>query len=322
MILAIAEHMRNELRKGTFCVLSKGRVLAEAMDSELWLALLGKDLDSMIDALKGVAHKIVAIEDDRLEHFGSETYQWALQHIIMDHKPSMTLIAHTSLGIELAPGLSAATGLPLITNCIELEVVDGRPVGTRQLYNGKVNCQVVFKGQQVMATLRPGALGKDLEAGLKTDVLTYPYPADMPERAKKFKGYAKKPGGEVDITQARTVVCAGRGVKKKDDLALVEDLAAALGGVVACSRPITDKGWLPHDRQVGTSGKTVASNLYIALGVSGAYQHLDGMSACDTIVSINEDPNAPILTVADYAIVDDLYKIVPVLAEKIKAGKT
>ncbi|RLF07053.1 MAG: hypothetical protein DRJ69_07490 [Thermoprotei archaeon] len=186
------------------------------------------------------------------------------------------------------------------------------------MYGGKVNVKaVVRKAEGYLVTIRPGAF----EAGeptLKGEVVKVPSPLTEEVAEKRFVDYILPPPGEVDITKADVVVAIGRGVKNEEDIEMMEELAKALGGVLACTRPIVDKGWLPSDRQVGTSGKTVKPKLYIALGISGAFQHVMGMKDSDLIIAVNKDPNAPIFNVAHYGVVDDLLKIVEALKQQLR----
>jgi len=276
-----------------------------------------------VEQLKSWADKILVVEDDKLENFNAEAYQRVLSHLIKERKPILTLIGHTSFGMDLAPALAAELGIPLATDCIGFELQDGRLVAIRQMYGGKVNARISFKTAPYMATIRSAAF-KAEEPGLSAEVEKAPSPLTEEITTKRFLEYVEAAVGEVDITQAERIVAVGRGVGDYSDekvRSIIEELANELGAVIACSRPIVDKGWLPKDRQVGTSGKTVKPKLYLALGISGAFQHVAGMSASETIVAVNKDPKAPIFTVADYGIVDDLFKVVPVLTEKVREAK-
>ena len=321
MILVIAEHRRGKIRNVTLEMIEKGRSLAASTKSQLVVVVLGKNIQDDVNELAYHADTVLAVVDDRLENFNASHYQKVLARVILDKKPLLTLIGHTSFGVDLASSLAAEIDYPLVMNCTQLEIVDNRPIATRQIYNGKLNCTVSFRDNFGIATVRPGVFENHEKKESQGEVIEVPSGWGNIAETKKFIKYYERPAGDVDITKSEYIVSAGRGVKKQQDLELLENLANAFGGVVACSRPIADKGWLEHPRQVGTSGKSVSAKLYIAAGISGAYQHTDGMRSCDTIIAINEDPYAPIMSVAHYAIVDDLYKVLPVLTDKISSYK-
>jgi len=230
----------------------------------------------------------------------------------------LTMMGHTSYGVELAPSLATALNLPLATDCIDLTFENETFFVTRQMYGGKVNVRaVVRKSESYIATVRPATFQPQKPESMNGEITEIASPLTEEITEKRFIEYVLPPPGGVDITAADVLVGIGRGIKDEKNLPMMEELAKALGGVLACSRPIVDKGWLPSDRQVGTSGKTVKPKLYIAVGISGAFQHVLGMKNSDLIIAINKDPNAPIFSFADYGVVDDLFKIVPQLKEKI-----
>jgi electron transfer flavoprotein alpha subunit len=323
-IFILAEHRRGEIRDITFEMLTKGKELAEKTNMELAVVLLGKDVKEHAKTLSQHAKKVLLIEDEKLENFNSESYQKVLSHLIKERKPLLTLIGHTSFGMDLAPSLAASLNIPLATDCIDLEIEDSALMVTRQMYGGKVNVKARLRqAESYLVTVRQATFPAE-KASMNGEIIEIPSPLSEEAANKRFIEYVLPPPGGVDITAAEVLVGIGRGIKDESNLPLVEDLAKALGGVLACSRPIVDKGWLPNDRQVGTSGKTVKPKLYIALGISGAFQHVLGMKNSDLIIAVNKDPNAPIFSVADYGIVEDLFKIVPSLKDKIyelKAGK-
>ena len=318
-IIVLAEHRRGELRDVTWEMLSKGRQLAESLGGDISVALLGKGVNHLAEALKPKANRVFLIEDERLEAFNSETYEKVLTQLITERKPFLTLIGHTAMGMDLAPGMAVHLKMPLATDCIGIDVKEEAFSLTRQIYGGKVNAEVSFlrKGPY-MVTVRSGAfpvLEKDPLAG---EIVPLPSPLTDEGLAKRFLQYVEAAAGEVDITQADILVSVGRGIKEAENIPMVKELADALGGALACSRPVVDKKWLPKGCQVGTSGKTVKPKVYIAIGISGAFQHIAGMKGAGTVIAINKDPKAPIFSVAQYGIVADLFKIVPVLKDKVK----
>jgi electron transfer flavoprotein alpha subunit len=318
-IIVLAEHRRGELRDVTWEMLSKGRQFADSIDAEIGVALLGNGVSSLAEALKSQAHRVFLIEDQRLETYNSETYEKALTPLITERKPLLTLIAHTSMGMDFAPGLAAHLKMPLATDCIGIDVAGEAFSLTRQLYGGKVNAMVSFlKKGPYMVTVRSGAFPVLEKEALRGELVKFHSPFTDEGLAKRFLQYLEAAAGEVDITQADILVSVGRGIKEANNIPMVKEFADAIGGTLSCSRPVVDKKWLPKDRQVGTSGKTVKPKVYVAIGISGAFQHIAGMKGAGTVIAINKDPKAPIFGVATYGIVADLFKIVPVLKDKIK----
>lgn len=316
-IFVLAEHRQGQIRDITFEMLTKGRELAEKTDSDLTAVLLGKEVKEQAATLSQYAQKVLLVEDAKLENFNSEAYQKVLSNLINEHKPLLTMIGHTSFGVDLAPSLAAALKLPLATDCIELEFEGETLVITRQMYGGKVNVKAtVHKAESYIVTVRQAAFAAQKPV-LNGEIIEKPSPLSEEITKKRFIKYVLPPPGGVDITVADVLVGVGRGIKDESNMPMVEELAKAFGGVLACSRPIVDKGWLPSDRQVGTSGKTVKPKLYIAIGISGAFQHVLGMKNSDLIIAVNKDSNAPIFSFADYGVVEDLFKIISPLKSKI-----
>lgn len=316
-IFALVEHRQNAVRDITFELLTCGRRLAEQQNAQLTALLLGHNIAQTCDAVKNHAHRILAIDRELYKTFNAETYQATLVDIIQKEKPLLTLIGHTAFGWDLAPALATQLGTPFTTDCLALEIRDGLVHATRQMYDGKLNAHVTLKKHDsYIVTLRSGSVPAE-DASLNAEVQNYEPPLSAEPEYRKFLEYVEAAVGEVDITKADIIVSIGRGIKEQANMPVIEDLVKAIGGVLACSRPVVDAGWLPKDRQVGSSGKTVKPKLYIALGISGAFQHIVGMKGADTIIAVNKDPNAPIFNEADYGVVEDLFKVVPALKEKI-----
>jgi electron transfer flavoprotein alpha subunit len=317
-IFVLAEHRRGELRDVTFEMLTKGRELSKKTNMDLTAVLLGHNVKEFAKKLADQVKRVLVVNDARLENFNAEAYQKVLSHLISERKPSLTLIGHTAFGIDLAPSLATELNIPLATDCIDIDFEGEKLVVVRQVYGGKVNVKASLRtSESYIVTLRPATFeAQEIEPlGGETIEIPCPLKEDIPY--KRFIEYFEPPAGEVDISAADILVSVGRGIKDAENMPLVEKLAKALGGVVACSRPIVDKGWLPSDRQVGTSGKTVKPKLYLAVGISGAFQHVSGMKNSDLIIAINKDPKAPIFRAADYGVVEDLFKVVPALTDKI-----
>jgi electron transfer flavoprotein alpha subunit len=285
---------------------------------------LGKDVKEHAKSLAEYAKNVLLIQDAKLENFNSEAYKQILMKLITEHKPSLLLLGHTSYGVDLAPRLAAALNLPLATDCIDLAFENETFTLTRQMYGGKVNAKATArKADTYIATVRQATFTPQKPTPpANGEIIEIPSPLTEEIQEKRFIQYLLPPPGGVDITAAEKLVGIGRGIKDVANLPLMEDLAKALGAALSCSRPIVDKGWLPTDRQVGTSGKSVKPKLYIAVGISGAFQHVLGMKSSDLIIAINKDPKAPIFSFSDYGVVDDLFKIVPALKSKIYEAQT
>ncbi|MBS7607966.1 MAG: electron transfer flavoprotein subunit alpha/FixB family protein [Candidatus Bathyarchaeia archaeon] len=322
-IFVLAEHRQGQLRDITFEMLTKAREIAEKTNAGLTTVLLGKNVRELAKTLAEYSPKVLLVEDGKLENFNSEAYQKVLSHLITQRKPVLTIIGHTSYGVELAPRLAAALNVPLATDCIDFGFEGEAFTVTRQMYGGKVNAKAVLrKSESYMVTVRQAAFqAQKPSVPINGQIEEIPSPLTEEITSKRFLEYVLPPPGGVDITAADVLVGIGRGIKDQSNIPMVEELAKSLGGVLACSRPIVDKGWLPSDRQVGTSGKTVKPKLYLALGISGAFQHVLGMKNSDLIIAVNKDPKAPIFSFSDYGVVEDLFKIVPVLKNKINELK-
>ena len=321
-LFVLAEHRQGELRDITFEMLTKGIELSQKINADLTAVLLGHNVEEFAKKLADHAKRVLIIDDARLENFNAEAYQRVLFHLISERKPSLTLIGHTAFGVDLAPSLATELNLPLATDCIDLNFEGEKLVVVRQVYGGKVNVKASLrKSESYIVTLRPATFEVQEPKPQDGDIVKVASPLSEDITCKRFIEYFQPPAGEVDISEADIIVAIGRGIKDADNMSVVEKLAEALGGVLACSRPIVDKGWLPNDRQVGTSGKIVKPKLYIAIGISGQFQHISGMKNSDLIVAINKDSKAPIFRAADYGVVEDLFKVVPSLTDKILEEK-
>ncbi|MGQ9641274.1 MAG: electron transfer flavoprotein subunit alpha/FixB family protein [Candidatus Bathycorpusculaceae bacterium] len=318
-LFVLAEHRQGQIRDITFEMLSKAGEIAGKTGAELTAVLLGKGVKEHAKVLSEYAKKVLLVDDVKLENFNSDAYQKVLTTLMKEHKPHLTLIGHTSYGVELAPRLAASLGLPLATDCIDLTLEGDTFIVTRQMYGGKVNVKAKLRrSESYMVTVRQAAFtAQKPTSPANGQIIEVPSPLTEEITTKRFMQYVLPPPGGVDITASEKLVGIGRGVKDQANMPIVEDLAKTLGAVLACSRPIVDKGWLPADRQVGSSGRTVKPKLYMALGISGAFQHVLGMKNSDLIIAINKDPKAPIFSFSDYGVVEDLFKIVPALQNKI-----
>ena len=317
-IFVLTEHRQGQIRDITYEMLTKAQQLGEAT------AIILTSNKEMAKPLTEYAKTVIAIQDPKLENFNSEAYRKILSTLIAQHKPRLVMMGHTSQGVDLAPRLATELNLPLATDLIDLTFEGENFAVTRQVYGGKVNAKATArKAETYLATIRQATFQpKKPEPPANGQITEMPSPLTADITEKRFLQYVLPPPGGVDITAAEKLVGIGRGIKDQANIPQVEELAKTINAVVSCSRPIVDKGWLPTDRQVGTSGKTVKPKLYLALGISGAFQHILGMKASDLIIAVNKDPKAPIFSFADYGIVEDLFKIVPSLKNKINELRT
>jgi electron transfer flavoprotein alpha subunit len=286
---------------------------------EVTAFLFCQDAAAFTPALQQKVHQLVVVEQPDFESFEAESYREVLARLLPDQEPDLVLGAHSGFGMDLFPGLAGALGWPLATDVLSLEVRDGGAVVTREVYGGKLRAEIIL-GEQgpAIATLRAGSY-EPTDLQLSAHVVTEQVELAA-DRRRRFLEYLQPEPGDIDISQADVVVAIGRGVRDEDNVAAVQGLADALGGVVAGSRPVIDAGWLPKDRQVGQSGKSVKPKFYLALGISGAFQHVAGMRSSELIVAVNKDPEAPIFEVAHYGIVADMMAVVNSLKEHLGAS--
>jgi electron transfer flavoprotein alpha subunit len=316
-ILVLAEHRNGEVRDITFEMLTLADRLGRENNLTVTVLFLGHEASDLSERVKAACDLILLIEHPELANYNSDQYLSAMETVVKNRKPVLTLIGHTTMGMDLAPALSTRLSIPLVTDCVDVNLVEGRIEILRQIYGGKVNAQLVMKqSDQYLISLRTGSFEGEAEQGKSGNVETLPSPPWTNLKGRRFLRYLEAELGDVDIAAADILVSIGRGIGKKENIPIIQDFADLIGATLSCSRPVADEEWLPKSRQVGTSGKTVRPKIYIALGISGAYQHQAGMKNADTIIAVNKDPKAPIFNVAHYGIVEDLFKVLPVLSEK------
>ena len=320
-ILCLAEHRNGKIRDVTFEMLGKAQEVSGPLEADICVALLGCDTSSHAHRLRKYANKVIVVEDENLLNFSSDAYQTGLASLVRERKPILTMIGHTAFGVEIAPSLAIELDLPIATDCIDIKVDRGKPYAIRQMFGGKVNARVTFPGaDQYMVTMRQGIFRVE-EGTLDGEIVGISLAPERQISRKTFVKYIEREVGEVDITRFDKIVSVGRGLKERENISIIEELVELIGGGLACSRPVVDAGWLSADRQVGQSGKTVKPKLYISVGISGAFQHVQGMRDSETIIAINKDSSSPIFNVADYGITEDMFKILPILCEKIRGSR-
>jgi len=319
-ILVIVEQWKGQIDGITYQLLAKGAQLADSQGVGLSALIMGHRLDDIVGDLKDKGmNTLLVIDDPELEQAGAEVCAAVIAEAVRQVDPGLVLMGYSLVGMEMAPPVAARLGVTLMTNCVNVENDKGEFVVTRPLFDGTVHARIALegKGPAVVALQRGPTPTEQLPSkDISIESITVDLKA-VPVRSTVLE-LIEAPESEVDITKADILVAIGRGIGDKDKLPPIEDLAQALGGIIACSRPLVDLGFLSSERQVGSSGKIVAPKVYIACGISGASQHLTGMSDSKMIVAINKDPNAPIYQVAHYGVVADLFEIVPALTETAK----
>jgi electron transfer flavoprotein alpha subunit len=321
-ILVFAEHRDGALNKTSFEAIAAAQSLGSQLQQTVAAVILGSGANNLAQEIAAFdVARVVYAENEKLAQYTPDGYTDAMERVVRELDPQYVVMPHTYLVRDFAPKLAARFGKGLISDCVRAQVADGKATFTRRIFLGKIDADVVSDGEPpVFVTFQSGAYRGDRAArggGATVETKT----VEVGEIRMKPEAPFQEVKQAVDLTKADVIVAVGRGIKSKDNIALAEKLAEALGGDLAASRPICDAEWLPIDRQIGSSGQTVAPKLYIALGISGAIQHLVGMKNAGTIVAINKDAEAPIFDIADYGIVGDLFEAVPVLTEEIRKLK-
>ncbi|ARS90025.1 electron transfer flavoprotein subunit alpha/FixB family protein [Natrarchaeobaculum aegyptiacum] len=314
-VLAITDHRQGELRDVSYEIVSAGRDLADQTGGDLHLAVINGDVDAFAaDVNRDGVDAIHTVDEG--EEFDHGVYAQATAQLYDELAPQYVLTPNSVNGLDYAPAVAADLDLPIVTDAVGLSADGDALTVTREMFGGKVETTTDLEGQAIV-TIREAEWAVAEGDG---DAPIEAFDADIDEGAlgATITGFEEVGGGDVDISEADVLVSVGRGIEEEDNLPIIEELAEALDATVSSSRPIVDNGWLPKNRQVGQSGKVVTPDVYIAIGISGAVQHVAGMKGSDTIVAINTDPNAPIMDIADYAIHDDLFDVVPALTEEFQ----
>jgi electron transfer flavoprotein alpha subunit len=332
-----AQQVDNKLSSIAFELIGKAKELAGALGTDVTAVLLGSGVKGLADELGEYgADKVIVVDNPELETYRTEPYAQALSAVINEYKPEIMLVGATAIGRDLGPTVSARVATGLTADCTVLEIGDFplNPVPGKeneQKHNQLLMTRPAFGGNTIatiacpdnrpqMATVRPGVMQKlPKEPGRKAEVIEYAAPIEKNNRYVEILNVVKAVGNVKNIMEAKVLVSGGRGVGSEENFKILQDLADVFdGGMVSCSRAVVENGWLPQDYQVGQTGKTVRPNIYFAIGISGAIQHVAGMEESDIIVAINKDEDAPIFDVADYGLVGDLNKIVPQLTAALK----
>ena len=312
-IFVVIEHLRGGVADISYVMLAAARSLAQGTGGQVVAVLLGKDAQKLAGDL--AADKVLYGDSPALAEFTSEAYQVTLAKLIEEKSPRAVLFGHTTIGADVAGWLSGKLSLPLVSSC---RTLTSNANFISQICGGKIMAEGDLPSPTALVTMVPG--GYKTEEGQSAQspaIETFAAPA-LDNLRVALKKYIEPEAGDVDIAKEQFLVSVGRGIQLKDNIEMAKELAAALGAQVSASRPIVDQGWLPTSRLVGKSGKRVKPKVYLALGISGAPEHVEGMGESDTIIAVNTDPNAPIFNVAKYGTTSDLLDLVPALIEKAK----
>ena len=322
-ILVITEQSGGTWHRMGFETLAAGQQLARDLGQPVSAVVVGSGVSALAGELASrKLERVYAVEHELLKDYTADGYTAALEQLIRAAKAQYVLFPHTYQVRDFAPKLATRFGQVLISDATRYRMEGGAPVIVRQLFQGKLNADVRFGGEPpYFASIQAGAFRADHVEDGAAKVEEFRPQLDASLIRGKPEAPFRESARAVDLSAAEVIVSVGRGIKEKENLPLVEALAQALGAEVAASRPICDAGWLPMERQVGSSGQTVSPKVYIAIGISGAIQHLVGMKGSKTVVAINKDSNAPIFEVADYGIVGDLFEVVPALTEEVRKAK-
>ena len=334
-VYVFAQQVDNIVNSIAFELIGKGKDLAADLGTEVTAVLVGSDVKGLADELAEYgADKVIVVDDPELKEYRTEPYAHALASVINEYKPEIFLVGATAIGRDLGPRVSARLHTGLTADCTQLDIGDFplNPVpGKEQKHNQLLMTRPAFGGNTIatiacpdfrpqMATVRPGVMQKkERQAGVKANVIEFNPGFTPNQNYVEILEVVKAVSETVDIMDAKILVSGGRGMGNAENFKMLEELAEVIGGTVSCSRAVVDAGWKPKDLQVGQTGKTVRPNVYFAIGISGAIQHLAGMEESDIIIAINKDDTAPIFDVADFGLVGDLNKIVPALTEKLRA---
>ena len=337
-VYVFAQQVDNIVNSIAFELIGKGKDLAADLGTEVTAVLVGSDVKGLADELAEYgADRVIVVDDPELKEYRTEPYAHALASVINKYKPEIFLVGATAIGRDLGPRVSARIHTGLTADCTQLDIGDFplNPIpGKEQKHNQLLMTRPAFGGNTIatiacpdfrpqMATVRPGVMQKkERQAGAKANVEEFNPGFTPNNNYVEILEVVKAVSETVDIMDAKILVSGGRGMGGPENFKMLEDLAEVLGGTVSCSRAVVDAGWKPKDLQVGQTGKTVRPNVYFAIGISGAIQHLAGMEESDIIIAINKDDTAPIFDVADYGIVGDLFEVIPALIQEIQEYRT
>ena len=318
-IYVVIEHLQGQVTDISYVMLAGARVLAGGTGGDVVAILLGHEMKGLAANL--AADRVLYVDDPALADFTPDAYMQVLADMIDSAEPYAVLFGDTSSGAEVAGGLSARLGLPLVSYCRSLEAEDGSLKYVSQLYNGKILVEGEIPGPTTLVTMIPGGFKPELGRSSEPPTVTPVAAPALKELRVVLKQYIEPEAGDVDISKESILVAVGRGIQNEDNLEMARNLAEAMGGEVCASRPVVDQGWLPTTRLVGKSGKSVKPTVYMAIGISGAPEHVETITDSEIIIAVNTDPVAPIFGVAQYGAEVDLLDLLPVLTEQVLQAK-
>jgi electron transfer flavoprotein alpha subunit len=317
-ILAVLEQRDGILKRSAFETVSAAYKIASELNLEVEAVVVGNEISNINDVGNYGISKVVHLKHADLDNYSSSGYRDAIVNYANEVDADYIMLANTSLGKDLAPRLAVKLGAGCLMDCVKLDTSSGDLTATRPVYAGKALVDVKFNSGKKVITIRPNVFKALPTENSSVDVTSKEVSSpNLKTRVVEFK----KSEGKLDVAEADIIVSGGRGMKGPEHFNLIEELADSLGAAVGASRAVVDAGWRPHGEQVGQTGKTVSPSLYVACGISGAIQHLAGMSSSKYIVAINKDKDAPIFNIADYGVAGDVFEILPVLTEEIKKVK-
>lgn len=323
-ILVLVEHSAGKIDSLSFQLLAIGQRLAAEMKVDLLAAAIGHRMENVVDALQGHGtDKIFVVDDPALPLASAEVQAHVFAQVARQIAPRLVLIGYSLVGMELTPAIANNLGMNALTNCVNIELRDGVVTVTRPLFDGTMQAHIALdETATAVIALQQGTVPAIVPSAKQAVVHWITIDVNsVPSRSRVLE-ITEEPKGDVDLGKAEIIVAVGRGIGDQEKIHFTAELAEALGGTLACSRPVVDVGWLPRERQVGASGKSVAPKVYIACGISGAIQHLTGMRESKRIIAINKDANAPIFQVAHIGVVGDLFEIVPALTKAAQKAQT
>ena len=315
-IIVLGEHSKGQLNDVSLESLSLGKELSKVLDKEVVLVVIGRELDEVAQEVSSrTGFRVIVLTAQKNEYYTPETYCEILYSFLLSENPYLVLVGHSYQTIDFVPKLAGMLKWAFISNCLNYRIQNGQLGWVRQVFNGKLNLRVEIKGgSPYFVSIQQGIFGtSDYNVQVSPRVSHHKLVLPNLPLKRKLIEVIKNVHEKIDLTKAEIIVAGGRGLGSKENFQLILDLAKVLGAGVGASRPVTDSDWLSKEHQIGSSGQVVSPKLYIACGISGAIQHLVGMSNSECIVAINKDPHAPIFQVADYGIVGDLFKILPIL---------
>jgi electron transfer flavoprotein alpha subunit len=318
-IFILIEHLRGQVAEISHVMLAAGRSLAQNANGRVIAILLGYNKQGLANEL--AADQVWYMDHSALADFNPETYQQALEPLLMQHSPRLMLFGDTSIGAEVAGTLSSRLGLPLVSYCHSLQAQDGSLKFVSQVCGGKIMFEGELPAPTALVTMMPGGYKSENGHGAQPPHITLLETQAFTEPHQRLLRYIEPELSDVDISKEAILVAVGRGIQNQENLQHAQELADALGGVVCSSRPVVDQGWLPASRLVGKSGQRVKAKIYLALGISGAPEHVEAITGSETIIAVNTDPRAPIFDVARYGAMLDLLDLLPVLTEAVQQTK-